>query len=79
MRRAGQMAMWAALAAGMVTVMPLAGCGKAPCDPPYHCPQAPDGGVAVVNCMPPNGGAPECAGQCYAWIAESCPNVQFVH
>lgn len=56
------------------------GCAKAPCDAPYSCP-APDtdAGTAVISCIPPADGTPECAGACYAWIVEHCPDVVFIY
>ena len=56
----------------------LLSCARPPCEPPYSCPESADGGVVFVDCMPPNDGAPECSGQCHAWLAENCSQVRFV-
>lgn len=63
-----------------VALSALASCQKAPCDPPYSCPASQtDGGTAVVNCVPPADGSPECVGTCNAWLIESCPDVTFIY
>lgn len=60
------------LALLVVCVSLLTACEKEPCAPPYSCPTTVDGGMATVDCMPPGDGAPECSGQCHAWLLEQC-------